>query len=76
MVQVLHGSAATTATIRRAIQHGHECLRALSKRYGINQKKVTDAPFRDASGLVRPCGVAGPPIRQAPPMHRARGREG
>ena len=40
MGQVLHGSATTTATIRRAIQHSQESLRELSKRYGINQKTV------------------------------------
>ena len=40
MGQVLHGSATTTATIRRAIQHSQESLRGLSKRYGINQKTV------------------------------------
>jgi DNA-binding transcriptional regulator YiaG len=39
--QVLHGSAATTEAIRRAIQHSHESLRALARRYGINQKTVT-----------------------------------
>jgi transposase InsO family protein len=40
MGQVLHGSATTTTTIRRAIQHSQESLRGLSKRYGINQKTV------------------------------------
>src|SRR4051812_44970382 len=40
MVQVLHGSATTTEAVRRAIQHSQESLRALSKRYGINQKTV------------------------------------
>ena len=40
MGQVLHGSATTTEAIRRAIQHSQESLRALSKRYGINQKTV------------------------------------
>ena len=40
MGQVLHGSATTTETIRRAIQNSQESLRALSKRYGINQKTV------------------------------------
>src|SRR5271154_6960755 len=40
MVQVLHGCATTTEAIRRAIQHSQESLRALSKRYGINQKTV------------------------------------
>ena len=40
MGQVLHGSATTTEAIRRAIQNSQESLRALSKRYGVNQKTV------------------------------------
>ncbi len=40
MGQVLHGSATTTEAIRRAIQNSEESLRALSARYGINQKTV------------------------------------
>ena len=40
MGQVLHGSATTTAAVRRAIQHSQESLRALAKRYGINPKTV------------------------------------
>jgi hypothetical protein len=40
MGQVLHGCATTTEAIRRAIQNSQESLRALSKRYGINQKTV------------------------------------
>jgi hypothetical protein len=40
MGQVLHGSATTTEAVRRAIQHTQESLRALAKRYGINQKTV------------------------------------
>src|ERR1700727_1829864 len=40
MGQVLHGSATTTAAVRRAIQHSQASLRALAKRYGINQKTV------------------------------------
>ncbi|MFL5196499.1 MAG: IS481 family transposase, partial [Microvirga sp.] len=40
MGQVLHGSATTTKAIRRAIQHSEASLRALAKRYGINQKTV------------------------------------
>ena len=40
MGQVLHGSATTTAAIRRAIQHSQESLRALASRYGINPKTV------------------------------------
>jgi transposase InsO family protein len=38
--QVLHGSATTTEAVRRAIQYSQESLRALAKRYGINQKTV------------------------------------
>ena len=40
MGQVLHGSATTTEAVRRAIQHSQPSLRALAKRYGINQKTV------------------------------------
>ena len=40
MGQILHGCATTTEAIRRAIQNSQESLRALSKRYGINQKTV------------------------------------
>ena len=40
MGQVLHGSATTTEAIRRAIQNSQESLRALSRRYNINQKTV------------------------------------
>ena len=40
MGQILHGSAKTTEAVRRAIQNSQESLRALSRRYGINQKTV------------------------------------
>src|SRR5246127_5098016 len=40
MGQVLHGCSTTTEAIRRAIQNSQESLRALAKRYGINQKTV------------------------------------
>jgi hypothetical protein len=40
MAQILHGSATTTEAIRRAMQHSQASLRALSRRYGINQKTV------------------------------------
>ena len=40
MGQVLHGSATTTAAVRRAIQHSQESLIALSQRYDINPKTV------------------------------------
>lgn len=40
MGQVLHGSATTTAAIRRAIQNSQESLRVLAGRYSINPKTV------------------------------------
>ena len=40
MGQILHGSATTTEAVRRAIQNSQASLRALSRRYGINQKTV------------------------------------
>ncbi|PWB83089.1 MAG: IS481 family transposase [Methylocystaceae bacterium] len=40
MGQILHGSARTTEAVRRAIQHSQESLRALAKRYGVNQKTI------------------------------------
>ena len=40
MGQILHGSATTTEATRRAIQNSQESLRALSARYGVNQKTV------------------------------------
>ena len=40
MGQILYGSATTTETIRQAIQNSEESLRALSRRYGVNQKTV------------------------------------
>src|ERR1700761_355134 len=40
MGQILHGCATTTEAVRRAIQNSQESLRALAKRYGIDQKTV------------------------------------
>jgi transposase-like protein len=40
MGQVLHGCATTTEAVRRAIQNSQESLRALARRYGINQKTI------------------------------------
>lgn len=40
MGQVLHGSARTTAAVRRAIQHSQESLRSLAARFDINPKTV------------------------------------
>jgi hypothetical protein len=41
MGQLLHGSARTTAAVRRAIQHSQESIAKLAKRYDLNPK--TDA---------------------------------
>ncbi|MBA8862425.1 transposase InsO family protein [Ochrobactrum anthropi] len=49
MVQVLHGSATTTEAVGRAIQNSEESLRALSRRYGINQKTVAKWKKRTSS---------------------------
>jgi len=54
MGQVLHGSASTTAAIRRAIQHSQESLRVLAKRHGINPKTVAKWRHRDNTVDVRP----------------------
>lgn len=50
MGQVLHGSSTTTEAIRRAIQNSQDSLRALSKRYGINQETV--AKWRKRASTV------------------------
>ena len=59
MGQVLHGCATTTEAVRRAIQHSQESLRALAKRYGINQKTVAKWKSR-ASVADRPTGPKRP----------------
>jgi hypothetical protein len=40
MGQILHGSARTTAAVRRAIQHSQESLNRLAQRYAVNPKTV------------------------------------
>ena len=59
MGQVLHGSATTTEAVRRAIQHSQESLRALAKRYGINQTTVAKWKRR-ASVAELPAGPKEP----------------
>ena len=55
MGQVLHGSATTTAAVRRAIQHGQASLRELARRYGVNPKTV--AKWRKRTSVAeRPTG--------------------
>ena len=51
MGQILHGSATTTAAVRRAIQHIQESLRGLAKRYGVNPKTIAKWRARSASDL-------------------------
>src|SRR5271154_6934101 len=59
MGQVLHGSATTTEAVRRAIQHSQASLRALGKRYGINQKTVAKWKRRETVA-DRPTGPKEP----------------
>ncbi len=40
MAKFFTAAPPTTEAIRRAIQHSQESLRALARRYGINQKTV------------------------------------
>jgi transposase-like protein len=40
MGQLLHGSARTTAAVRRAIQHSQESIAKLAERYDLNPKTV------------------------------------
>jgi transposase InsO family protein len=62
MGQLLHGSARTTAAVRRAIQHSQESLAKLASRYDLNPKTVAkwkkrtqvhDAPM----GPKHPCST-------------------
>lgn len=59
MGQVHHGSATTTAAVRRAIQHSQESLRTLAARHGINQKTVAKWEKR-SDVLDRPTGPRSP----------------
>jgi transposase InsO family protein len=49
MGQLLHGSARTTAAVRRAIQHSQESLAKLADRYSLNPKTV--AKWKKRSGV-------------------------
>src|SRR4028119_1628306 len=53
MGQVLHGSARTTASVRRAIQHSQESLRALAKRHGINPTTLAKSKKRPSVQAAR-----------------------
>ena len=50
MEQVLHGSARTTAAVRRAIQASSESLAKTARRYGVNPKTV--AKWRGRAGVA------------------------
>src|ERR1700687_3541275 len=65
MGQILHGCATTTEAVRRAIQHSQESLRALGKRYGINQKTVAKWKKR-RSVADHPTGPKAPRPRVLP----------
>lgn len=62
MGQILHGSARTTAAVRRTIQRSQESLSELSERFDLNPKTVVkwkkrtsvqDAPM----GPKQPCST-------------------
>ena len=69
MGQILHGCATTTEAIRRAIQNSQESLRALSRRYGINQKTVAKWKRR-VSTADQPTGPRQPSLPFFPPRKR------
>jgi hypothetical protein len=48
MGQVLHGSARTTAAVRRTIPQGQESLKTLAERYDINPKTVAKWKRRES----------------------------
>ena len=49
MGQVLHGSARTTAAIRRALQRSEESVRALARRYGISPTDGAEVGKRETT---------------------------
>ena len=53
MGQVLHGCATTTEAIRRAIKNSQESLRALARRYGVNQKTIAKWKKRETVADLR-----------------------
>lgn len=66
MGQVHHGSAMTTAAVRRAIQHSQESLRAQARRYGINRKAV--AKWKKMTSVAElPPGPTEPELTVLPP---------
>jgi len=85
MGQILHGSAATTGVVRRAIQRSSDSLRALAKCYGINPKtapkwkkrtSVADSPTGPRTPRSTVLSVEGEAVvaRVSPPQSAAAGR--
>ena len=52
MGQILHGSATTTETIRRAIQNSQASLRELAVRHGIGRLEALVVNVRCSSSLM------------------------
>jgi len=67
MGQVLHGCAATTKAIRRAIRHIQASLRQLARRYGINPKTARNGGRATRSSISEPVRRS-----QDPPSCRSR----
>jgi hypothetical protein len=70
MGQLLHGSARTTAVVRKAIQQSQETSKALAKRYDINPKTVMKWRQRDfvhdkQMGPKKPRSIALTPEEEA-----------
>ena len=70
MGQVLHGSARTTEAVCRAIQHSQESLRALAKRYGVNQKTIAKWKRRTATAgaAIGPVAATSPARLSVPAL--------
>jgi hypothetical protein len=66
MGQLLHGSARTTAAVRRALQHSQESIAKLAERSGLNPKTVAQwkkrsvcrMPSWGRSSPPRQCGAS------------------
>lgn len=74
MGQVLHGSATTIEVVRLAIQHSKKSLRALARRYGVNQKTVAKwgkRSSRDCQEFRVWAGITGKKETRYVPTQRA-----
>ena len=70
--QVLHGGATKTEAARRAIPPSQESLKAVAKRYGINQKTVASSGITP-SNMPLP-GTTSSTVRPRPRIHGPMGR--